>query len=340
MVPFGNHQENSNLSAQNLAPLHTNNNPHDSNSDIDQDSCPSDCESSISEPESEQPQFRGPEDDFVTIHKGEMIYETIAKKLVSSLSSRGLDPRVESIHRNRFSSINGRARVESFGVYTRAVQTRCGGNANLTYAWFGASKNEIDMIIDYGFGLPKSGLTHGHGVHLCSINHPIESVLSTSPDENGLRHILLCRVILGKTEVICPGSQQNNPSSEEFDSGVDNIETPQKYIVWTSRMNTHILPEFLVSFRTLSSNSRGSRPNSNRMPFPTLINVLRKYLPLDAVDLIRIHHRDFRNQKITRAELVRRVRHIAGDKLLIKIMKSCERKMKTPLSSSSTSLCK
>ncbi|GER53169.1 WWE protein-protein interaction domain protein family [Striga asiatica] len=325
MVPFGNHQENSKLSAQKLSPLHTNN-PHDSNSDIDQDSCPSDCESSISGPENEQPQLHGPQNDFVTIHKGEMIYETIAKKLVTSLSSRGLDPRVESIYRNRFSSINGRARVESFGVYSRAVQTKCGGNANLTYAWFGASKNEIDMIIDYGFGLPRSGLTHGRGVYLYSINHPIESVQSALPDENGLRHILLCRVILGKTELISPGSQQNNPSSEEFDSGVDNIETPQKYIVWTSRMNTHILPEFLVSFRALPSNSRGSRPNSNRMPFPTLINVLTKYLPCDAVELIRIHHSDFRKQKITRSELVRRVRHIAGDKLLIKIMKSCKRK--------------
>lgn len=73
-----------------------------------------------------------------------------------------------------------------------------------------------------------------------------------APDEDGLSHMLLCRVILGKMENICPGSEQYNPSSEEFDSGVDNLASPQKYIIWSSRMNTHVLPEFVVSFRASS----------------------------------------------------------------------------------------
>lgn len=45
------------------------------------------------------------------------------------------------------------------------------------------------------------------------------------------------------------GSEQCHPSSEEFDSGVDNLSAPRKYIVWSTHMNTHILPEFVVSFR-------------------------------------------------------------------------------------------
>lgn len=60
---------------------------------------------------------------------------------------------------------------------------------------------------------------------------------------------MMCRVILGKSEIIHPGSGQDNPSSEEFDSGVDDLVSPKKYIVWGSRVNTHILPEFVVSFR-------------------------------------------------------------------------------------------
>lgn len=74
------------------------------------------------------------------------------------------------------------------------------------------------------------------------------SVLSSEVDANGLRHILLCRVILGKTEEICAGSEQSQPSSEEFDTGVDNLDEPKKYIVWSCYMNSHILPIFVISF--------------------------------------------------------------------------------------------
>lgn len=68
-------------------------------------------------------------------------------------------------------------------------------------------------------------------------------------DENGVRHIILCRVILGKTEVVHPSSGQCNPSSEEFDNGVDNSQLPNQYIVWSTHMNTYILPEYVISFR-------------------------------------------------------------------------------------------
>lgn len=77
---------------------------------------------------------------------------------------------------------------------------------------------------------------------LCSMN-------SCVADEDGLRHMLLCRVILGKMEVIPAGSQQYHPSSDDFDSGVDNLSAPNRYIVWSTHMNTHILPEYIVTFR-------------------------------------------------------------------------------------------
>lgn len=68
-------------------------------------------------------------------------------------------------------------------------------------------------------------------------------------DRDGLRHLLLCRVILGKPELVHPGSEQFHPISEDFDSGVDSLSSPKKYIVWSTHMNTHVLPEYVVSFR-------------------------------------------------------------------------------------------
>ncbi|KAL3618037.1 hypothetical protein CASFOL_038358 [Castilleja foliolosa] len=316
----------------------------DFDSNPEQDSCPSDCESGISGPENEQPMISPPSNGLIRIGNEETPYEMVKKKLVSSLGSYGVGALVESIHRFDFTANMNRAKLQSFFIYSKAVEEKCGGNANVKFAWFGASKNEINEVISHGFGFPTSNRTHGHGVYLSPADHPIESVQSAAPDEDGLKHMLLCRVILGRTEATCPGSEQYNPSSEEFDSGVDNLESPNKYIIWTSHMNTRILPEFVVSFRA-SSFCRGpqrtmpKKPNSDWMPFPTLIALLNKFLPSDAVELIKKHHSDFKKQKITRNEMVQRVRHIAGDKLLTIIIKSYRGKIKArTMSGSSTTI--
>ena len=78
------------------------------------------------------------------------------------------------------------------------------------------------------------------------------SALSSEVDEYGLRHVLLCRVILGDMEVVSPGSNQFHPSSQKFDSGVDNLADPRRYIVWSAYMNSHIFPIFMISFKAPS----------------------------------------------------------------------------------------
>lgn len=66
--------------------------------------------------------------------------------------------------------------------------------------------------------------------------------------------MVFCRVIMGNMEVFSPG--QFHPSCEDFDSGVDDLENPKQYIVWNMNMNTHVYPEFVVSFK-LSSSAEG-----------------------------------------------------------------------------------
>lgn len=75
---------------------------------------------------------------------------------------------------------------------------------------------------------------------------------SSAADENGLTHILLCRVILGKMEMIPAGSRQFQPSSTEFDSGVDNIVEPRRFTVWNAFMNSHIFPNYIISIQAPS----------------------------------------------------------------------------------------
>lgn len=61
--------------------------------------------------------------------------------------------------------------------------------------------------------------------------------------------MVLCRVIMGNMEVVHPGSTQCYPSGEGFDNGVDDLQNPTRYVVWTMNMNTHIYPEYVISFK-------------------------------------------------------------------------------------------
>ncbi|XP_073297055.1 probable inactive poly [ADP-ribose] polymerase SRO5 isoform X1 [Primulina huaijiensis] len=332
-----------------IVPYHSNAGNTNTGSNLDEqdqdDYAPSDCESGISATQNVQ-EFRFSGKGLIRMDEGDQIYETIKKKVVTTLSACGFNAQVETIQRNDYSGIMSRARHLSFGIYEKATERKCNGNANVKYAWYGAPKHEIDNILSHGFGLPASSGAHGRGVYLFPVDHIVESMQSLVADEDGLKHVLLCRVILGRMEAVPVGSCMYNPSSEEFDSGVDNLLSPRKYIVWSSSMNTRILPDFMVSFRTSYSNGGEDsiprfqgipqtckRPNSDWMPFATLIHALSKFLPPDAIKLITKHHSEHKKQKITRHEMIQRVRHIAGDKLLIMVLKSHRDKIKPSHSS-------
>ena len=49
------------------------------------------------------------------------------------------------------------------------------------------------------------------------------------------------------------GSRQFHPSSNDYDNGVDDVQSPRYYIVWNMNVNTHIYPEFVVSFKVYSN---------------------------------------------------------------------------------------
>lgn len=295
--------------------------------DHENDSSTSDCESGISGPTMEPPRFFGL--GLVEIEEGGRLHETIKRKFVSGLGFLGMKASVVAIHRNTCSGFLGQARLQSFRAFATAMEKKCGGNANLKYAWFGGSKDSIEKIVSHGFGhIENKGF--GRGIYLSPDDSSIDSVKSTIADENGLRHVLLCRVVLGNMELVHPGSEQFHPSSQHFDSGVDNLMAPKKYLVWSTHMNTHILPEYVISFR-LPSSLNGMemveedpvrKPSSPWMPFSALIPVLAKFLPPRTICLISKYHAHHREKKISRHELVQRVRQIAGDKLLTAVIKS------------------
>ncbi|CAA2953970.1 probable inactive poly [ADP-ribose] polymerase SRO5 [Olea europaea subsp. europaea] len=294
----------------------------------EQTSFASDCESGISGTGNMQeiPMF---ENGLIRVHEKDKMYEIIKNKFLSGLSNCGFHNEVEAIHKKVYSGSMCQAKLQSFSIYAQAMEQHFRTGANVKYAWYGASKNELNDILSHGFGHPMNTGVYRGGICLSPADHPAESFPSSVADEDGLRHLLLCRVLLGRTEIVRPDSRQSNPSSEEFDSGVDNLASPKKYIVWSTRLNTHILPEYVVSFRSstgLEGYQRISRPlrrpSSDFVPFSVLIKVLSKFLPPDANKMIATHYGDHKEKKMTRHEFIQRLRNIAGDKLLLVVIKS------------------
>ncbi|KAJ6828636.1 inactive poly [ADP-ribose] polymerase RCD1 [Iris pallida] len=129
------------------------------------------------------------------------------------------------------------------------------GSANVRYAWLASSKDAVEDLMLRGimkFKVPVHQPTNGVGIHLAAANFSNICAGYSDVDENGTTHMMLCRIILGNVELVPNGSAQFQPSSENVDSGVDDLHKPKQYIIWHMHMDTHIFPEFVVSVKVPS----------------------------------------------------------------------------------------
>ncbi|KAK4486540.1 hypothetical protein RD792_009224, partial [Penstemon davidsonii] len=146
------------------------------------------------------------------------------------------------------------ARYELFQKQVE-ITKRYRGDANVQYAWLPCSKGTVLSILNYGvgyYGPSKVEPLHGLGLHLIPANGSEIRANYFDVDENDTRHMVLCRVIMGNMELVCRGSNQFYPSTEDFDSGVDNLQNPKHYVVWNMNANSHIYPEYVISFKLAS----------------------------------------------------------------------------------------
>ncbi|PSR89261.1 Inactive poly [ADP-ribose] polymerase [Actinidia chinensis var. chinensis] len=187
-------------------------------------------------------------------------FETVNSDFVRNMFVKGMDRslNVSIIEINQCSSNIMQSRWEIFQKQAE-ITRRIRGDPNVQYAWLASTKDELSSLMIYGLAPNgrKMKTPFGVGVHLTSMKSAITSASYCDVDENGVRHMVFCRVILGKMERVNPGSKQFHPSSENFDSGVDDLQSPAQYIVWTMNMNTHIYPEYVVSFK-MSRNAEGA----------------------------------------------------------------------------------
>nr|GEZ16546.1 probable inactive poly [ADP-ribose] polymerase SRO5 [Tanacetum cinerariifolium] len=274
----------------------------------------------------------------VKLGEDDKLHGIIVNKFVSQLGEIGVKADVECVYRNMFGlSLVSQAKVRSFQIYAKAVGAKNGREAKVKCGWFGGcSKQEIDRIVGFGFGYGDVGTCEGfrNAVVLNAYHLPFEIVESVIVDDDWVKHILLCRVLFGKTEVVNRFSTQCHLSSEEFDSAVDNAVTPKKYIIWSSQMNTHIFSEFIISFKTQRIANRPQvngvrleKPVSPWIPIPYLIAKLSKMLPPKSIKEITQYRHSYLQRKITRLDMIRGIKGIAGDRILLMVIKDFTEKV-------------
>ncbi|KAG8374579.1 hypothetical protein BUALT_Bualt10G0010100 [Buddleja alternifolia] len=269
---------------------------------------------------------------------------------------------IVEIHRSMGSVME--SRLELFEKQVE-ITKKCRGDANVQYAWLPCSKGTVPTILKYGVGHYeplKIKPLHGIGIYLIPANGTQISMNYPDVDENETRHMVLCRVIMGNTELVRCGSNQFHPSSEDFDTGVDNLQNPKHYVVWNMYMSSHIYPECGVSFKmtsegamfgkesrveTLGFNASYEGPQAQRrivpkspwMPFPMLFAAISDKIPAQNMNLVNNNYELFKNKKISRDAFVKKLRMIVGDALLKSAITSLQGKMSSNSNDETASTC-
>ncbi|CAH8354027.1 unnamed protein product [Eruca vesicaria subsp. sativa] len=268
----------------------------------------------------------------ILLHEGSQEHDVITTCFLSGLGNTNTT--IVTIRKKSPHTFTTKANHLAFRIFTEAIARKNNADPNVKYAWYcnrrsSSSKEDLERIITYGFSShdetkDSSSSSHGIGIHLFPSNLSLSAVEATEEDGEGLRRLLLCRVILGKSEEIISGSKQAYPSSVEFDSGVDDVQNPRKYVIWSSTMNSFILPTYIVTFKSprLTVVSRGGFLDRPRVGFASLMSMLAKSMDGARMNLIMRTYDDFRKRKIQRDQLIRKMREVAGDNLLAQIIKN------------------
>ncbi|KAH7404226.1 hypothetical protein KP509_15G016500 [Ceratopteris richardii] len=185
------------------------------------------------------------------VESKDQAYSLVKDKFITGLGSFAEYMSVLAIHRCLFEGKSAVKRLETFQKQIQAVKP-VKGNENICYAWHGSSKEEILGIVSQGFQRPQlqsEGAEYGSDVCLAPERNAFLGAMWSDSDEQGVHYILLCKVILGKMEQTPKDLEQFFLSSNDRDTLVDDFRHPSQYVVCSTRVNTHILPEFVVSFK-------------------------------------------------------------------------------------------
>ncbi|CAN6230004.1 unnamed protein product [Urochloa humidicola] len=289
----------------------------------------------------------------ISVERGSKDFLFVQDLFLSGMGPFAAPNNLLRVYRYSPNDITAQCRLQAFERQIVAMKEKR-GDANVRYGWLGSRKNDIVRILINGLGTtgkPAEKSDLSAGVYLSPENRTFTSVGLCDVDEKGAQYILLCRVILGNMEAVEPGSQEFFPSSDIYDSGVDDCLNPKCYVMWPSHLSTHVRLEYLVSFKlapdvrsyllhlkglwfraspkeveadvsTLqpASCEIGEAPTTPWISFKVLFGLIQDNISSIARELLFHHYEELKESKITREEMVKKMMIIVGRKILLEAL--------------------
>uniref|UniRef100_A0A0D9WNW0 Poly [ADP-ribose] polymerase n=1 Tax=Leersia perrieri TaxID=77586 RepID=A0A0D9WNW0_9ORYZ len=185
----------------------------------------------------------------VPVERGSEIFQFVQNLFLSGMGSFAAPKNILHIHQYFPEDAVEQCRLEAFERQVLLTRKKI-GDANVRYGWLGSRKQDIVGVLINGFVSTRSTRHNSDmctGVYLSPKNRAFTTVGLCDVDEKGVQYMFLCRAILGNMGTIEPVSQEEFLSI--YDSGVDNSLDPNYYVIWPSKLGTHISLEYLISFR-------------------------------------------------------------------------------------------
>ncbi|XP_019174512.1 PREDICTED: probable inactive poly [ADP-ribose] polymerase SRO2 isoform X2 [Ipomoea nil] len=255
----------------------------------------------------------------------EVGYQIVRSLFLPGMAAVGPGAMVTAIHqRLRKRGSMERAEYDAFRMQAGLVR-QARGNTDVVFAWFGTTVQGVQSIMTHGFGTTTGVMSGfgllGVGLYLSPVRSPRMSALTAQVDANGEKHLVLCRVILGKCEKIEIGSLQLSHSRMDFDTGVDDLINPQWYAVLRAN---RVIPEGVLSYRPANVvpgrltavPSRMFAPNAASAFYLRLISKLMISLPPPKVQALQILYSSLMAGKLGNDGFMRVLGSIVGDEVL------------------------
>ncbi|KAK1555337.1 hypothetical protein Q3G72_025040 [Acer saccharum] len=222
------------------------------------------------------------------LREAERVYSLIRNYFLDGIKTIDAGATITAIHQCTRAGHLERARFEVFKKQIEITKAARGAS-NTVYVWYGTSTGGVESILAYCFGMPSKISTYGVGIYLSPIGLPSLSAKLAEADQN------------------------------DFDSGSDDPKSLNWYIVWSSNMNRHIIPECVVSYKPsgyLQGQSRGAH-TFTKYSLEKLFSKMKSSLsPSKLQEVINLYH-NYKDGKIAKYNFFKQLRLVAGYETLL-----------------------
>ncbi|KAJ3699376.1 hypothetical protein LUZ61_003081 [Rhynchospora tenuis] len=187
--------------------------------------------------------------------------------------------------------------------------------------WFGCGKRDMARVLIHGFR------TFGTDLYLMPQNRAFSCVSLSDIDEKGMQYMLLCRVIpkfpregneLNSKYYVVPLVDSESVIYPEYVVCFKFSSVVQEYLMGLNckQLFERRVTRFASDLPNYHMMLSKEGPKSPWMSFANLFAEIQDEICPVARELLSLHYDELKNRKITREDLVKKIRIIVGDQLL------------------------